>query len=235
MRCAVYFAPPQDDPLAVAAARWLGRDAYTGERIEGVETAGIVANDRAYLTAAPRRYGFHGTLKAPFKLAEGLTLTALGDALDRFAAGRHAIVLPEMQVGLLDDFYALMPARPSRELNDLASAIVTDLDVFRAPLEEADFARRGRAHLGDRALANLLTWGYPFIFDEFRFHMTLTGPVPAIERDHVRDVLGHHFGELATAPLVIGQLAVFIEPEPHAPLVVHSTHRLALEESRMIA
>ena len=163
--------------------------------------------------------------------------TIMAPAADMFEMGVKVQVLKRgtMFAMRAAKLYELYRTCPSLEEVPAAERTFIEKNLFRAPLEESDFARRGRAHLGDRALANLLTWGYPFIFDDFRFHMTLTGPVPAIERDHVRHVLGHHFGELATAPLVIGQLAVFIEPEPHAPLVVHSVHRLALQESRMIA
>jgi putative phosphonate metabolism protein len=235
MRCAINFTPTPDDRLTVAAVQWLGRDAFTGQRIEGVETAGILERDRAFLTAPPRRYGFHATLKAPFHLAAGEDLASLAAALDEFVARCQAVVLPAMQIALIDDYYALIPAGQSPDLLALAEDIVTSFDRFRAPLAEADFARRWRTRLGERELNQMLRWGYPFIFEDYRFHMTLTGPVPRLEREHVLVVLEHHFGALATAPLNIGQLALFIEPEPYAPLLVHSVHQLARTAIRKIA
>jgi putative phosphonate metabolism protein len=227
MRCAIYFTPPRDHPLTVAAARWIGRDAFTGKRIDGVETAGITESDRAYLTAPPRRYGFHATLKAPFGITDSGKLTVLNESLRRFCSKRPPAKIPETRIALLDDYFALVPTAPCNELSALAADVVGAFDSFRAPLTERDFAKRGREHLTDRQLNHLLNWGYPFVFEDFRFHMTLTGPVPRLEREHVADVLQHYFGPLATAPLAVDHLALFIEPEPYAPLVIHAIHSLA--------
>lgn len=229
MRCAINFIPPPDDPLTVAATRWIGRDPYTGKRIEGVETAGLTEADRAYVTAPARRYGFHGTLKAPFRLPSSYALTALEKAVAQFAARHAPVALGAMTIAPVDDFFALVPLEANAGLGVLAETIVKDLDRFRAPLDELDFARRGRALLNERQLGNLLRWGYPYIFEDFRFHMTLTGPVPRAEREHIRQVLHHHFGPLASAPMTVSQVAIYIEPEPYAPLVIHSVHRLASE------
>lgn len=227
MRCAIYFTPPRHNPLTIAAARWIGRDAFTDERFEGVETSGILERDRAYLTAPPRRFGFHATLKAPFGIAESGKLGVLSNALERFCAKRAPVTVPAMRIALIDDYFAFVPAAPCAELTALAADVVGAFDSFRAPLSERDFAKRGREHLTDRQLNHLLNWGYPYVFDDFRFHMTLTGPVPRLEREHVAAVLDHYFGPLATAPLAIDHLALFIEPEPYAPLVVHAFHSLA--------
>ena len=70
MRCAIYFVPPPDDPLTAAAAQWLRRDGYTGAGVAS-EIEGLTERDHAFLTALPRRYGFHATLKSPFRLADG--------------------------------------------------------------------------------------------------------------------------------------------------------------------
>jgi putative phosphonate metabolism protein len=229
MRCAINFIPPQDDPLTVTATRWIGRDPYTGERILEVETEGLTEADRAYVTAPARRYGFHGTLKAPFRLASSYSFSALEKAVAQFASRHSPVALGAMTIGPLDDFFALLPAEPSAALAVLAENIVKDLDRFRAPLDELDFAKRGRALLNERQLSNLLRWGYPYIFEDFRFHMTLTGPVPRAEREHIQKVLDHHFGPLAMAPMTVSQIAVYVEPEPYAPFIVHSVHRLASE------
>ena len=120
-------------------------------------------------------------------------------------------------------------------LDMLAARVVTEFDNFRSQLTEIDIARRDVSRLSGRQLANLMNWGYPHVFDQFRFHMTLTGPIDHLERDHVAMVLQRHFGKLADGPLVIGQLVLAIEPEPHAPFVVHSSHRLTQRSELRIA
>jgi hypothetical protein len=235
MRCAIYFTPPADDPLSVAAVRWLGRDAYTGERLEGVECAGIIDSDRAFLTAPVRRFGFHADLMAPFQMSQGESTASLLSALKAFSTRRPCFHVPAMRILLLGDFFALVPAAPCEELDSLAAEVVTRFDRFRAPLGEAELSRRAGVQLNEMELRNLQRWGHPHVLENFRFNMPLTGPVPMSEREHVLHVLQHHFGELATRALMVGQVALFYEPETNAPLRVHSIHALAAEPDRKTA
>jgi putative phosphonate metabolism protein len=222
MRCAIYFVPPADDPLTIAAAAWLRRDGYTGARIAR-EIEGLMERDHAFLTALPRRYGFHATLKAPFHLADGRSVHELERQLARFC-DRIAPLEVKTRIALVDSFFAIVPVVPDPDLDMLAARVVTEFDAFRSQLTEIDIARRDVSRLSGRQLANLMNWGYPHVFDQFRFHMTLTGPIDHLERDHVMTVLTRHFGKLAAGPLDIGQLVLAVEPEPNAPFIVHSSH-----------
>ena len=65
-RVAVYYAPLPDDPLFAASATWLGRDPESGAPAPQPDIAGI-----AEVTAEPRLYGFHATLKPPMRLPDG--------------------------------------------------------------------------------------------------------------------------------------------------------------------
>src|SRR6185369_14943517 len=139
------------------------------------------------------------------------------------------------KIALMDNVFAFVPEAPEPDLDVLAARVVTEFDAFRSPLSEIDIARRDVSRLTGRQLANLMNWGYAFVFDQYRFHMTLTGPIDHLERDHVATVLAHHFGELANAPLSIGQLVLAVEPEPLAPFLVHSTHRFPVKTQLRIA
>lgn len=233
MRCAITFVPPADDPLTVAAARWLRRDHYSGAKLsEPIE--GLTEADHAFLTALPRRYGFHATLKAPFRLADGRSVHELERRLAGFCERLVPIRLPT-KIALVDTVFAFVPEAPEPELDMLAARVVTEFEAFRSPLSEIDIARRDVSRLTGRQLANLMNWGFPFVFDQFRFHMTLTGPIDHLERDHVMEVLAHHFGALTKAPMVVGQLVLAVEPEPLAPFLVHSTHRFPMKSQLRIA
>ncbi|GLQ55657.1 DUF1045 domain-containing protein [Devosia nitrariae] len=227
MRCAIYFIPARNNPLTVAATRWLGRDAYTGERVKSGGVEGLIEEDRAFLTAPVRRFGFHGTLRAPFQLVEGFSIEALARALARFTRQRPSLLIPRTDIRLLDSFFCLLPDAPSPEVNALAAEVVMSFDHFRAPMSEGELERRYPLRLTDRQHANLLAWGHPFVLDDYRFHMSLTGPVPQNEQTYVLTVLKRYFGTLTSAPLLIDQLALFYEPEPNAPMCIHSVHRLA--------
>jgi ribose 1,5-bisphosphokinase len=193
-RYALYYAPSAGSTWARFGADWLARH---GE-----------------LTAAPRRYGFHATLKAPFRLADGARLDELTAELDVWCAQLTAFVLPPLQVALLGDFLALVPALPETRVDDIAAACTRRFDRYRAPLTESELARRRRARLTAREEEYLRRWGYPYVLDAFRFHLSLTGPIgagpaaAALERSALERMPKE--GPLFDA------IRVFEEPEPGA-------------------
>ena len=227
MRYALYFTPPQQAPLSRLAARWLGRDAFSGETFPMPDAGGMTAEEHDALTAEPRRYGFHATLKAPFALAASVTESDLLSTVEDFAARTPAFSLPELALGQLGPFFALVPAGLHSPLQDFATRVVRAFEPFRAALSEADVARRRPEALSESERANLLRWGYPYVMDEFRFHMTLTGPVAPEHQSAVRSLLGDRFAAHIGRPLDIGGLAVFVEEARGAPFIVHSWLPLA--------
>lgn len=220
MRYAIYATPSADHPLARAAVRWLGRDAFTGEDhplppVNGFSDGTI----EAYL-ADPARYGFHATLKAPFTLADGQSEADLIATLDAFAAQSAAITVPELVIRRLGRFFALVPNERVAELDALAGRVVAEFEPFRAPLSEADIARRRVAGLTLDEETNLIRWGYPYVFDAFRFHMSLTGRVPKDDAEAMETELKKHFAGFDGAPFALDRLGLFIEPERGSPFLV---------------
>ncbi|MEO5806480.1 DUF1045 domain-containing protein [Devosia sp.] len=234
MRCAICFIPPADDVLTIAAGRWLRRDPYSGARIAHM-VEGLAEKDHAFLTAAPRRIGFHGSLKASFRLDPERSIDELEQFLAKFCRRVPPITVDPVRIALIHNFFALIPAAPAPELNELAADFVTVFDQFRAPLTDLDMARGDIGRLSGRQFNNLMSWGHPHVLDEFRFHMALSGPIDELERDYVAFVLQRHFGDLATAPLQLGQVALFVEPEPNAPFLIHSTHQFTAHHQRKTA
>ena len=205
-RYAVYFAPAEASPLGRFGAAWLGRDAG------GLDLPGL-PRPRAELTAAPRRYGFHATLKAPFRLADGCDRDGLARALDALAARHAAFELPMLALAALGGFLALVPTRASPELDRVAAACVTELDRFRAEPGPDELARRRAAGLDAAEEAHLSRWGYPYVLDRFQFHLTLTGPLPPAERAAVAGVLAPVLAPLLAAPLAFQHLCLFAEAQ----------------------
>ncbi len=217
MRYALYFAPPADHPLALLAAHWLGRDAWTDQPLDRPAVPGHDGTKSDAITAFPRRYGFHGTLKAPFALADGRTEAELAAAVEAFAQTQQSFECP-LSVAALGRFIALRPASPNEPLAQLAATCVEHFERFRAPLDEAELKRRRAGDLTPRQDALLTRYGYPYVMDEFRFHMTLTGPIEdEAERAGVRDALADLFAPLLSNPLRIDAVALFIEPERGIP------------------
>lgn len=223
-RYAVYVAPRDGTALADAGARWLGRDA-AGAAVAPLDAAGLPA-PRETLVRDARRYGFHATLKAPFRLAEDFRGADLDDAVAALARSRAPIVGPRLAVGALDGFVALTPVADWPEIDDLAAACVTGLDLMRAPLSGPEIARRRRAGLDTVEDANLRTWGYPYVLARFRFHMTLTIRLSRVEAAQAVAALSRAFGPALDAPPVVEDLCLFGDPGGGAPLRLLRRHPL---------
>ncbi len=235
MRYALYFTPPASDPRTLSAPRWLGRNAFSGAALAQPAIAGSDAAALSGLTADPRRYGFHATLKAPFSLAEGSSEAELVAEIGRFVSQAEPFEIPEVVVGRLGSFFALVPGDHCDELQAFAGEVVRRFERFRAPLASADIARRKPDELNAAERQNLVQWGYPYVFDEFRFHMTLTGRVAAERRDAVEDVLLEHFAAFHGRPLPVAGLALFREPARGADFTVHSLFPLGGAANRKTA
>lgn len=219
MRYALYFAPARGTPLDVAGARWLGRDAWTGASVEPAVPEPIAPDRFAAVTAEPRRYGWHATLKPPFRLADGRTEADLLAAFRDFTAS-HSARPAQLSVARVGDFLALTPVDAALDLTRFAGACVTAFDGFRAPSPADDVARRRLAGLSPRQDELLLAWGYPYVFDEFRFHMTLTGRVFGAEAEHLQAAAEARFGGLLAEPTPIDTLALFVERAPGGPFTI---------------
>ena len=218
-RFAIYYAPGADEPLWVKAAEWLGRDSLTGATLDG-PLAGTTRDAVFDRSVSARRYGFHATLKAPMALAEGKTRTELEDALDAFAADTEPVAIGRLKLALIDGFLALIPADQAAELTDFASEVVEAFEPFRARPSAAERERRLKGgHLSERQIELMDRFGYPYVFEQFRFHMTLTDRLPEIEREAYTRVAAAHFGALAEAETVLDRLVLFHEPEAGAPFV----------------
>ena len=210
-RCALYFVPPATHPLWTAGCEWLGRDPQTG----ATSAAGAHRAD-------PRRYGFHATFKPPFALRDGATRAQLLAALASFVDERAAFYMPRLAVAPLGDFLALRPLEQDatasgQPLRELADDCVRLFDEFRRPPSPAETARRLAAGLDQAQRANLARWGYPHVFDHWRFHMTLTD---SLSDDSLRAALladaARHFAGALAEPLRCEGVALFVEEAPGA-------------------
>ena len=205
-RYAVYYVPPEG-PLAEFGASWLGWDLRLGRASPQPGIAGLDA-----ITARPRKYGFHATLKPPFRLVDGADPARLASALADLARTTAPARCNGLQLSVLGRFLALTALGDPSELRRVADACVRNLDPFRAPLTEADRARRRSGRLTARQEALLETWGYPFVMDNFRFHMTLSGPLPGDMVAMWQEEAGRHLPPLP-APFVLDRIALCGERE----------------------
>lgn len=235
MRYAIYFTPPPSHPLTAAAACWLGRDAFGSKILPMPQVVGLTEPQVARLLEEPRRYGFHGTLVAPFRLSTAATPDQLGRSAETFCANLRPFELPKLEIVRIGRFFALCPERGDSRIEALAASAVDHFIPLRAPLDETETARRRPETLTARQQAYLLRYGYPYVKEEFRFHMTLTGPVDAGEEAAVHAALQAWFEPVLTEPISVESVCIFNEPEAGASFIVLSRHAFAAATARKIA
>jgi putative phosphonate metabolism protein len=208
-RYALYYAPAPRSELGRFGAHLLGYDAFSHKTLRFPVDIEQALPDWGELTQDPRKYGFHATLKAPFILADGKTEAELLAACAEFAAMPRPIPVIAPVVGAIDDFIAIVPSQPFAELEALAADAVSRFDDFRAPLTAKDRARRNPDRLTPHQRDYLDRWGYPYVMEEFRFHMTLTGRLPAERREAVLAILRQRLATLDMHSLAVDRLALF--------------------------
>jgi putative phosphonate metabolism protein len=208
-RYAIYYAAAPGTELDRFGAELLGYDAYSGDDLPFPGETPKLPPDWHDLTEDPRKYGFHATLKPPLSLADGKTEAGLLSACEAFADTPREIPVIQPVIDSISGFIAVVPAEPPAELMRFAANCVGVFDDARAPLTAEDRARRNPSMLTARQLEHLDRWGYPYVMQDFRFHMTLTGRLAAERRETVMVMLQERFALLDLDSLSIDRIALF--------------------------
>jgi putative phosphonate metabolism protein len=222
VRYALYYAPPEDSALRAFGRRWIGRDGGSGHE------CGLPGFSRArldVLTASSRIYGFHATLKAPFRLHT--SPEALRAAVEAFAGRRAPVQAPPLRLCAIHGFLALMPGGPAPAADRLAADCVRAFEPYRAPPTHAEAAHRRAAGLSLSQSALLARWGYPYVMAQFRFHLTLTDRIAdSAERMAVMQRILPLVARFRSAPLHIEQICLYRQDEPGQAFVIEERYPL---------
>ncbi len=215
-RFAIYYAPSATSNLWERAATWLGRDASDGTLLSGA-VAGIERGRLLNLTQSANRYGFHATIKAPMALAEGMSEAELREALGAFVGQHEPFSLGRLRLAPLQGFLALMAEKETERLQDFAAHVVEAFEPFRAPMSTRDRAARAGKGLSERQMELLDGYGYPYVFEEFRFHMTLTDRLAEDEAQEIVQAASTWFGPVLEDEVILDRLCLFHEPDAGKP------------------
>ena len=203
MRYAVYLAPPPASRFWQLGSAWLGRDAWLNR--PAALPSGWSAAD-ADRVAAAARYGWHATLRAPFALAEGASEAAVHATL-RTLARRFATFGLTLAPATLSGFAALRPVSGQPQVAELATAALLALDALAAPAPV-------RTGLSAREAELCRRWGYPYVFECYRCHFTLTSQLAEADIPSWLARAAAHFDGALCQP--VEGLALFVEPEAGA-------------------
>ena len=220
-RYAVYFVPPHDSALAAFGRAWLGIDIDTGETCERTSFAGISDERLRALTDAPRLYGFYGTIKPPFALATHTSVDGLLSAARLCAQSMSTTEIPPLEVAVIGKFLALSPIKSSVKLAGLATSCVRALEGFRRPLSDKEAAQYRQSKLTVHQEQMLDHWGYPFVLEEFRFHMTLTDRIDdGAERESVYTAAEAACEPFLGNPVAVTEIAVCVQSAPSSAMKI---------------
>ncbi|MFN3972423.1 MAG: DUF1045 domain-containing protein [Gemmobacter sp.] len=225
-RFAVYAAP--EGALGNFGAAWLGWDAAAGTARQAPDI-GPLPRPWDEIVATPRKYGFHGTIKPPFRLAEGMTPADLHWATQALCLRLAPVRLEGLRLERLGGFLALVVAGDQTRLAEMAAQVVEALDPFRAPPDTGEIARRRPDRLTPGQRANLERWGYPYVMEEFQFHLTFSGELPEPEAAALEAALAPHLAPLLPRPYLFDSLALFGEARDGR---FHMIHRYTLARNR---
>jgi len=221
-RWAFYWVPSPDSAEHRLLTPLIGRDILTGESVPQIAPDGIDAAAWAKLTETPAHYGVHATLKAPFEPKPGVTADDLKAAGRKLASHfgvfqTRPLTLRYIPAG--GGFFALTPEETDAPLQALERACVSEPDSLRAPISDADIARRGE--LPGAQARYLRTWGYHLVFQFFRFHITISGALPdPAERATVEKGLAAYLAPLIGRPLQMEAVGLCRQASRKDPFVL---------------
>ncbi|MEH6836184.1 MULTISPECIES: DUF1045 domain-containing protein [Falsihalocynthiibacter] len=221
------FMTPEAGMFADSGAAWLGWDLEKGCAVphpKASETALRIA------TQAPRKYGFHGTIKPPFHLAKGTTYESLLSQTKALCAVHAPVEIEALSLTIDKSTLALTPEGNIDHLASLAAAVLQKLDRFRAPLSETELAGRRKANLTPLQETNLKNWGYPYVLDAFKFHITLSGHLPPKDLEHLEALARTHFAHNLGRPMPFCSLILAGEAGDGR---FHALHRLPLSGKKV--
>jgi hypothetical protein len=199
-RYAIYFSPAVNTPLLRLGNEWLGRDPATNAVLTPELPVTLNESEWKRVTEAAAKYGFHATLKPPFRLADGVTLLEFRQEMKRFADAERLIYTPHLTVGTLGRFLALVLSESSPAFAALAARCVAGFDRFRKPETEVERAKRMHDSLTSAERENLIRWGYPYVMDTWKFHMTLTCSLEQEPFTRLRAHLETRFAQVCVNP-----------------------------------
>ncbi|MCX7302548.1 MAG: DUF1045 domain-containing protein [Rhodobacterales bacterium] len=205
VRYAIYLVPTGD--FAAFGAAWLGWDITLGHAVTHPAVEGL-PRPLTELTAAARTYGFHATIKPPFRLAAETSPDDLTAAAATLAACEAPFDCAGLELTEMDGFLALTPTGDTTRLAALAARVVADLDRFRAPAPPEETARRRAVGLTSKQEEYLTRWGYPYVMDQFHAHFTLTGRLAPTEAPVLRDLLTPLTAPFTTGPFRVDSICL---------------------------
>jgi hypothetical protein len=225
-RYAIYFTPQPGTALAAFGRSWFGR-ANDGITLQAFSDAGLSGTSFAKIAAAPGRYtGLHALFRAPFALRDGMGPEALKSRLTTFAARRKPVETGPLTLSRAGRFLVLRPVEATPALEWLAAQCVGAFEDFAAPPSDTERMEHASPHLSDYQRLLLESFGDPFVLSEYRFAITLTGPLDAAHLERVAQALWPVLEEICASGVTVDGLSLFGDSGGRTPMRLVGRYRL---------
>jgi Protein of unknown function (DUF1045) len=225
-RYAIYYTPQPGSALAAFGRSWFGR-ANDGATLRAFSDAGLAGPSFAKIPTAPARYtGLHALFKAPFALRDGIGPDALKTRLISFAARRKPVATGPLTLSRAGRFLVLRPVDPAPALEWLAAQCVGAFEDFAATASEETRVGDPASPLSDYQRLLLASFGDPYVLSEYRFYITLTGPLDPTHLERVAQALWPVLEEICTSGVTVDGLSLFADAGGSSPMRLMGRYRL---------
>jgi hypothetical protein len=226
-RYAIFYTPQPGTALAAFGRSWFGR-ANDGATLQAFSDSGLSGTGFAKIPPVPGGYtGLHAQFKAPFTLRDGIGVDALKQRLVSFAARRNPAETGPLTLAREGRLLVLRPVEPTPMLEWLAAQCVTAFEDFAAPPSDAERAARSSPNLTDYQRLLLESFGDPRVLSEYRFYITLTGPLDKTHLERVSQALWPVLEEICTSGVTVDGLSLFGGSGGCSPMRLLGRYRLA--------
>jgi hypothetical protein len=225
-RYAIYYTPQPGTALSAFGRSWFGR-ANDGITLQAFSDAGLAGTSFAKIAAAPGRYtGLHALFRAPFALRDGMGPDALKSRLINFAARRKPVETGPLTLSRAGRFLVLRPVESTPALEWLAAQCVGAFEDFAAPVSDTEREEHASPHLSDYQRLLLESFGDPYVLSEYRFAITLTGPLDASHLERVAQALWPVLEEICASGVTVDGLSLFGDSSGRTPMRLIGRYRL---------
>ena len=225
-RYAIYFTPQPGTALAAFGRSWFGR-ANDGATLQAFSDSGFAGTGFAKVPSAPGRYtGLHALFKAPFALRDGMAVDALKSRLVSFATRRKPTETGPLTLAREGRFLVLRPVEPTPLLEWLAAQCVSAFEDFAAPPGDTERAAHASPNLSDYQRLLLESFGDPYVLSEYRFYITLTGPLDKTHLERVTQALWPVLEEICASGVTVDGLSLFGDCGGRSPMRLIGRYRL---------
>ncbi len=224
-RFAIYYTPRPGTPLAAFGRSWFGR-ANDGATLQAFSESGLTNAGSRTIAANGRYPGLHANFRGPFQLRDGVGADALKTRLVGFARRRRPVDTGSLTLARAGRYLVLRPVEARPALDWLAAQCVAAFDGFVAPASKSENESQSDPTLNDHQRLLLSSFGDPHVLSEYRFQITLTGPLDNAHLDRVAQALWPMLEDICAEGVAVDGLSLCGRSDDRTPMRLIGRYRL---------